>query len=59
MHHHPNLLLALHDERQARLERDAARYALTQALRRRRRRRRRRLRRVTALTPAFLRYACR
>jgi ribosomal protein L16/L10AE len=38
MYHHPETLLALHKERHARLEANAARYALTRSLRRRRRR---------------------
>ena len=35
MHHHPDTLFLLHKERQARLEVEAARYALTRGLRRR------------------------
>jgi hypothetical protein len=42
MHHHPETLLVMHKERQARLETEAARYALTRALLRRRRTLRRR-----------------
>ena len=42
MHHHPNTILAMHHERQHRLEVEAARFALTRSLRRRRRLRRRR-----------------
>ena len=38
MHHHPETLLALHKERHARLEADAALYALVKPLRRHRRR---------------------
>jgi hypothetical protein len=38
MHHHPEFLLVLHKERQARLEVEAARHALIRSLRRRRRR---------------------
>ena len=38
MHYHPETLLVLHQERQDRLEADAARYALVKSLRRRRRR---------------------
>lgn len=37
MYHHPNTILAMHEERQHRLEVEAARYALTWSLRRRRR----------------------
>jgi len=37
MHYHPETLLVLHKERQARLEVEAARYTLLKALRRRRR----------------------
>ena len=36
MHYHPEALLVLHKERQARLEVEAARYAVIRALRRRR-----------------------
>jgi hypothetical protein len=42
MHYHPETLLVLHKERQARLEAEAARHALIKGLRRRRRRRWRR-----------------
>lgn len=44
MHYHPETLLVLHKERQARLEAEAARHALMRTLRRRRRTRRRRTR---------------
>jgi len=37
MYHHPNTILVMHEERQHRLEVEAARYALTRSLRRRRR----------------------
>jgi hypothetical protein len=37
MYHHPDLILALHHERQHRLEAEAARSALVRALRRRHR----------------------
>ena len=36
MHHHPETLLALHKQRQTRLEREAARDALVRSLTRRR-----------------------
>ena len=42
MHYHPETLLVLHKERQARLEREAARHALLKTLSRRRRKWRRR-----------------
>lgn len=42
MYHHPNTILAMHDERQRRLEVEAARFAFTRSLRRRRRSRWRR-----------------
>ena len=38
MHYHPETLLVLHQERQERLEVEAARHALMKTLRRRRRR---------------------
>jgi hypothetical protein len=37
MYYHPNTILAMHDERQRRLEVEAARYAFVRSLRRRRR----------------------
>ena len=37
MYHHPNTILAMHEERQRRLEVEAARYAVLRSLRRRRR----------------------
>ena len=37
MYHHPNPILAMHEERQHRLEAEAARFAFTRALRRRHR----------------------
>ena len=49
MHYHPETLLVLHKERQARLEGEAARHALVKTLRRRdpkRKRRRSRLKPV-------------
>jgi len=42
MHHHPEVVMVMHKERQARLEVEAAHHALTRALRRRRRTLRRR-----------------
>jgi hypothetical protein len=36
MYHHPDVILALHKERQHRFEVEAARYALVRSLRRRR-----------------------
>jgi hypothetical protein len=38
MHYHPETLFVLHNERQARLELEAARYSLIASLRRRHRR---------------------
>ena len=46
MHYHPETLLVLHKERQARLEDEAARHALLKTLRRRRPKRSRRLSRL-------------
>ena len=42
MYHHPNTILVMHEERQRRLEVEAARYAFMRALRRRHRSRWRR-----------------
>ena len=42
MYHHPETLMVMHEERQARLEVEAARYSLMKSLRRRRRQGRRR-----------------
>jgi hypothetical protein len=42
MYHHPETLIVMHKERQARLETEAARHALIRALLRRRRTARRR-----------------
>ena len=47
MYHHPETLMVMHKERQARLEVEAARYALTKTLSRRYRTRRRRRRDLT------------
>jgi hypothetical protein len=54
MHYHPETLLVLHKERQARLEVEAARHALVKALRRRRKWRWRRSRPLKP-APAWLR----
>ena len=56
MYQHPHTFLALHEERQRRLEAEAARHALTRSLRRRHRRWWRRSEPPPAPEPAFLRY---